>query len=155
MCRFFMTAEQLYGPRFLAINSHLHLHLSSCYKDYGPCYGFWLFSLERYNGLLGKYHTNQLSIEIQIIRQFINDMSVRNSSVNSIALNELYLDSSSGQTLVEPQMKHCTTKIANLGCRQTCQYLVPSLDYLDNINVKLLPPSVLNFFEADELQYVQ
>ena len=111
MCRFFMTAEQLYGPRFLAINSHLHLHLSSCYKDYGPCYGFWLFSFERYNGLLGKYHTSQLSIEIQIIRQFINDMSVRNSSVNSIALNELYLDSSSGQTLVEPQMKHCTTNL--------------------------------------------
>ena len=69
MCKFFLAAEQLYGPRFLTINSHLHLHLSSCYKDYGPCYGFWLFSFERYNGLLGKYHTNQLSIEIQIMRQ--------------------------------------------------------------------------------------
>jgi len=69
MCKFFMAAEWLYGPRFLIINRHLHLHLSSCNKDYGPCYGFWLLGFERYNGLLDKYQTNQLSIEIQIMSQ--------------------------------------------------------------------------------------
>ena len=37
MCRFFATAEQLYGAKFLTINTHMHLHLQTCYKDYGPC----------------------------------------------------------------------------------------------------------------------
>lgn len=63
MKRFFITAESLYGPKFLTLNTHLHLHLERCYKDYGPCYGFWLFSFERYNGILGKYHTNNSFIE--------------------------------------------------------------------------------------------
>ena len=125
MCRFFEAAEQLYGSRFLTINSHLHLHLSSCYKDYGPCYGYWLFSFERYNGLLGKYHTNQLSIEIQLMRQFVNDMHVRCLSVSAVALNvkerALFgqlLGSSAGE-------EHCSIKNANSLniCRHTCQYL--------------------------------
>ena len=40
-----------------------------------------------FNGLLGKYHTNQLSIEIQLMRQFLNDMDVRCLSVSAMALN--------------------------------------------------------------------
>ena len=60
MKRFFITAESLYGPKFLTLNAHIHLHLQKCYKDYGPCYGFWLFSFELYNGMLGKFHTMYL-----------------------------------------------------------------------------------------------
>ena len=59
MQKFFESAETLYGPRFLTLNSHLHLHLNHCFKDFGPCYGYWLFNFERYNGLLGQYQTNQ------------------------------------------------------------------------------------------------
>ena len=57
---FFITAESLYGPKFLTLNAHILLHLQKCYKDYGPCYGFWLFSFELYNGMLGKFHTMYL-----------------------------------------------------------------------------------------------
>ena len=71
MKSFFIAAESLYGSSFITINCHLHLHLQNVFKVYGPCYGFWLFSFERYNGMLGKYHTNQLSIEIQLMRRFI------------------------------------------------------------------------------------
>ena len=39
--------------------------------------GYWLFSFERYNGMLGKYHTNWLSIEIQLMRRFIKNMHIR------------------------------------------------------------------------------
>ena len=42
--RFTQLAEQLYGSNFLTINTHLHLHLQNVFKDYGPCYGYWLFS---------------------------------------------------------------------------------------------------------------
>ena len=40
--------------------------------DYGPSHAFWCFSFERYNGLLGSFHTNQKAIEPQIMRKFIN-----------------------------------------------------------------------------------
>ena len=55
---FFLSLENL-GSYYVTINTHLHLHYSECLKDYGPCYGYWLFSFERYNGILGKYHTNR------------------------------------------------------------------------------------------------
>jgi len=118
-----------------------------------------LFSFERYNGLLEKYHTYQLSIEIQIMRQFINDMSVRNSSMNSIALNneeeilfgQLIRSNTSNETLYNQDCQFGLQ--TNLSISE--ENLVPSLEYLDNINVKLLPPFVLNFFDLDELQYVQ
>ena len=40
MRSFFSKAELLYGPDFLTINTHLHLHLQNVFKDYGPCYGY-------------------------------------------------------------------------------------------------------------------
>jgi len=166
MCKFFVAAEQLYGPRFLTINSHLHLHLSSCYKDYGPCYGFWLFSFERYNGLLGKYHTNQLSVEIQIMRQFVNDMSVRNSYVDSVTLNNeeqalfgQLIRTGSGGTSCET-LYNQQSRLQLGGRLQTILSLSevdvnPSIDYFDNNAVKLLPPSVVHYFDSDELRYLQ
>ena len=35
------------------------------------------FSFERYNGILGRYHTNQRSIEIQLMRSFLENMTIR------------------------------------------------------------------------------
>ena len=64
--------EQLYGKEHCTPNMHLHLHIKNCLLDYGPAHSFWCFSFERYNGLLGSYHTNQKNIEIQIMRKFIN-----------------------------------------------------------------------------------
>ena len=33
--------------------------------------------------------------------------------------------------------------------------MVPSIEYVDNIGAKLLPPCALHFFDADELQYLR
>ena len=49
---------------------HLHTHLPDCVFDYGPVTGFWLFSFERYNGILGDFSTNNKSIELQLMRKF-------------------------------------------------------------------------------------
>ena len=46
-----------------------------CYKDYGPAYGYWLFGFECNNHILDKYHTNKLSVEIQLMRRFVNKMN--------------------------------------------------------------------------------
>ncbi len=43
----------------------LHLH--------GPIHNFWLFTFERYNGILGGQPTNNRSIELQLMRPFNND----------------------------------------------------------------------------------
>ena len=90
MKSFFVEVESLYGPSFLSINTHLHLHLQEIFKDYGPCYGFWLFSFERYNGILGKYHTNQLSIKIQLMRRFIENVQIRSLANSSTIGSERF-----------------------------------------------------------------
>ena len=72
-CREF---ELLYGNLSVTRNMHLHTHLSDCIFDYGPVSGFWLFSFERYNGILGDFCTNNKSIELQLMRKFTKDQAV-------------------------------------------------------------------------------
>ena len=42
-------------------------------EDYGPVFGFWLFSFERYNGIMGNQSTNHRDIESQLLMRFIRD----------------------------------------------------------------------------------
>ena len=62
---------EVYGSQYCTINQHLHLHLKQCVHDYGPLYGWWCFAFERYNGMLGSYHTNNRDIEPQIMKKFL------------------------------------------------------------------------------------
>ena len=66
MCR-------LYGCRVATPNMHMHGHMASFIKDYGPIHAFWLYSFECYNGLLGKQPNNNRAIEIQLMRWFLRD----------------------------------------------------------------------------------
>ncbi len=75
--------ESLYGSEKVTPNMHLHMHILSCIKDYGPIYSFWLFSFERYNGLLGNYRTNQRSVELQLMRRFLSDLQIHDLSLPS------------------------------------------------------------------------
>ena len=72
--------EQLYGSENCTPNIHLHLHLKDCFLNHGPAHGFWLYSFERYNGLLGSFHTNKKSIEQQVMRKFINTQHLRSEA---------------------------------------------------------------------------
>jgi len=65
--------ERLYGRGFVTPNIHLHAHLAECMFDYGPIYSFWLFSFERYNGLLGNMPTNRKNIELQFMNRFCRE----------------------------------------------------------------------------------
>ena len=68
--QFCKRLEILYQGNSVTPNMHLHCHLQECIRDYGPIHSFWLFSFERYNGILGNYQTNNRSIEIQLMRRF-------------------------------------------------------------------------------------
>jgi len=63
--------QNMYGKGCCVPNMHLALHLKDCILDYGSVYGFWCFSFERFNGILGKYHSNNHSITIQVMRKFV------------------------------------------------------------------------------------
>ena len=70
--QFCRTFAALCGTEVCTPNLHLHLHLKDSLLDYGPVYAFWLFSFERFNGVLGNYSTNNKNIEVQLMRKFIN-----------------------------------------------------------------------------------
>lgn len=63
LLQFCRRVERMYGKDFITPNIHLHAHLKECILDYGPLHSFWLFSFERYNGILGKIATNNRSVE--------------------------------------------------------------------------------------------
>ncbi len=60
----------MYGNDVITPNMHMHCHLKSVLLDYGPVFAFWLFSYERYNGILEHQPTSNRSIETQLMRRF-------------------------------------------------------------------------------------
>ncbi|XP_048578287.1 uncharacterized protein LOC125560597 [Nematostella vectensis] len=74
--KFGQDFERLYGKEKVTPNMHLQTHILDCVLDYGPVYSFWLFSFERYNGIIGEYCTNQRAVEIQLMRRFTSELYV-------------------------------------------------------------------------------
>ena len=68
--KFCKDFEKIYGHAYVKPNMHLHCHLKECVENFGSVYGFWLFSFERYNGLLGSINTNNHDIECQLMNEF-------------------------------------------------------------------------------------
>lgn len=62
--------QSLYGNGRCTINTHLHIHLKQIFMDFGPPHSTWCFAFERYNGILGSYHTNKKEIEKQLMKKF-------------------------------------------------------------------------------------
>ena len=73
LLRFCKRAVELYGAEAITPNMHMHCHLASCIREFGPAHSFWLFPFERYNGILEGQPTNNRSIELQLMRRFQND----------------------------------------------------------------------------------
>ena len=62
--------QQMYGQYSITPNMHLHTHLKQCLIDYGPLHAFWCYPFERYNGILGSFHSNRKAIESQLMKKF-------------------------------------------------------------------------------------
>ena len=77
LMQFCKKFETKYGQLEVTPNMHLHSHLINCIVDYGPVHNFWLFSFERFNGVLGDFKTNQRAVEIQLMRKFLLDQDIR------------------------------------------------------------------------------
>lgn len=74
--------QELYGSQACTINMHLACHMADCLRDFGPAPSFWCFSFERMNGQLGAIPTNSHSVEVQLMRKFVDSMCL-NSFVHS------------------------------------------------------------------------
>ena len=85
-CRRF---EGLHGQSSITPNMHMHGHLTECIKDYGPLSSFWLFSFERFNGLLGYLPTNNRLIETQVKQRFVHDNPFTVTFLYSIEADEV------------------------------------------------------------------
>lgn len=81
MTEFCISFVTLYGREKTTPNMHMHLHLKDSILDYGPVYAFWLFSYERYNGILGAVPTDNRTIEVQLMKRFIFDQQLRDESL--------------------------------------------------------------------------
>ena len=71
--QFGQRVERLYGDSAITPNMHMHCHLKEVVLDFGPVYTFWLFAYERYNGILQHQPSSNRSIEIEVMRRFIED----------------------------------------------------------------------------------
>lgn len=76
LIRFCRRFQRIYTSERVTPNIHLHGHLKECIIEFGPVYSFWLFSFERYNGLLGSLPNNKRNIECQIMKRFLRDNQV-------------------------------------------------------------------------------
>ncbi|OAD67811.1 hypothetical protein PHYBLDRAFT_150900 [Phycomyces blakesleeanus NRRL 1555(-)] len=71
---FCVECEILYDPDLLSPNMHLHLRLKETIVSFGPVYGYWLFSFERFNGVLKNYATNRRDgFEATYMRRYPED----------------------------------------------------------------------------------
>ena len=60
-------------------NMHLSLHLKEYMFDYGPVNVFWCFSYERFSDILGKFHINNHSISITMLRKSLLEKHITHS----------------------------------------------------------------------------
>ena len=70
LIKFCTRVQDIYDESAITPNMHMHGHLK---EVVGPVYAFWLFSYERYNGILGYQPNNNLRIEPQLMQRFLKD----------------------------------------------------------------------------------
>ena len=169
LIQFCESCVSIYGQSAATINMHLHTHLKDCIIDFGPIYSFWLFSFERYNGLLGSYHTNQRSIEIQVMRRFLEDSEIKHMIYSDLSavdehqhLFRSLLNKRPGGTATDtlfPSMSDYVCEYAEFDIVTLINLpsqipLQPSMSYLLKQNVSFLPPFYRYSFDKDSLRYL-
>jgi hypothetical protein len=136
--KFCLTVEQMYGKDVISPNMHMHGHLKDVIKDYGPIQEFWLFSFERFNGILGNQPSNNKNIGPQLMQRFFLK--------DNMAQSFLYSNPDDFHDAFQPLLESvCTSKVTG-----------SLLDTLEGSNSLLLPikctRGVLSCNEQDVLQ---
>ena len=83
---YYKRYEQLYGVEKCTPNLHMACHLKDIILDYGPVYGFWCFSFERYNGILENMKKSWMCPEKQLLQKFLDLQLVSDLDLASLSL---------------------------------------------------------------------
>ncbi len=94
--------QNTFGTQAIKPNQHMSCHLKECIEDFGAIYCFWLFALERFNGFLGDYKTNNRGIEVTLMRKVLSDCSLSSKTFD--------LPDSFFKTCSLPQSKVCVSE---------------------------------------------
>lgn len=140
--------QELYGDDACTPNMHLHMHLVNCLLDYGPVHSFWCFPFERFNGVLGAYHTNKKSIEVQFMTKFLREQAVGalswpDNTTEFQALLKEEVKGSVGETGNVDVIS--MMELATVHNLQTISYKKPNRDVL-----KLIPPLKEKVLSSDD-----
>lgn len=152
---FCVQFERLYGTERVTPNMHMYTHLCECVLDFGPVYAFWLFSFERYNGIMGGFQTNYRSIELQLMRKFLRDQSVQEISFPDCFRSDFEsLFQTAGQTgtlgEIEVEPVQSFRALASL-----CKGPVQRTHLWNEVSLyRCLPPSCLDCLEEHEVPYL-
>ena len=158
LVKFGREVEETYGKERITPNMHMHTHLADCILDYGPIYSFWLFSFERYNGILGSYHTNNKSIKLQVMRKFIRDHNIRD-----LSFPEEYKEQFRDIVHQLDQRTRCKANTQAVIDHKLCLDIIQlSQDRIDIENrlwysldgYSLGSPHVIDQLDSDELRYI-
>ena len=132
-CRRFQSIN---GHEAVKPNMHLHCHLVDCMRDFGPMASFWLFSFERYNGLLGNQPTNNRSIEIQLMQRFTDDNArlhlLRLASCEpkgSNATSDIFHDAIIKQVNSFDSVRHLDTSLVKRTCFSSGFQCIPACKF--------------------------
>ena len=109
--------ERLNGVDRITPNMHLHCHLKEYLQDFGPVYGFWLFSFERENGILGQFPNNNRNIEIQLMKKYLQHFNLCN-----IVKPGPYYDKFSGLLHIFQEDKSCEARGTLANTQQNAVY---------------------------------
>lgn len=153
---FCVKFERIYGAERVTPNMHMHTHLCECVLDFGPVYAFWLFSFERYNGIMGSFQTNNRSIELQFMRKFLRDQTVQEVAFPDSFQSDfgpLFRPTSQSGTLAETEFQAVQSfrPLVSL-----CYGSVENTNLWNEISVyRCLPPSSLDCLLAHEVSYLK
>ena len=149
--QFFQT---LYGPDSVTPNIHLHAHLVDCVVDYGPMSSFWLFSFERFNGILGDEPTNNRSIEVQLMSRFMQD-NFHLQLLNSIPSASQSITTMFSHAVLDHACSFTSKKyldVSSSTCYDQVEQLLPASKYtiwsFSEAEVKILQCIYLNSYPS-------
>ena len=161
LMKFCRTVVVLYGPNVVTPNMHMHAHLVKCIEEYGPIFSFWLFSFERYNGILGSFANNKKNIEVQLMRKFL---AIAHSKVShSKLVNSVHTTSASVLELTE--IKDALAVVNEEEAVDCCRYFISQGSYLapflpcssvvwDNTDIHLPSRCTLISLDTEELKWL-
>ena len=140
---FYAEVVRLYGNSGCNMNLHLHGHMCEYIKDYGTAYSFWLFPLERLNGLLGSYSINARNISIQIMQHFLDYTTFAPCKWPDKYKNDflpvLEKHKYNKGSLKQNYFKETDIEISNLITMEECAFTTSTITTLQHIISSLYP----------------